>query len=198
MMGKLAERIALSGVAMLLAAAPSVALAAEEGDAGMPQFDSTTFASQLFWLFVTLVVFYLVLRNVALPRIGGALEDRRGKIDGDLEKAAAHREDAEAAMAAYEKALAEAASEAQSMQRAAAQDIAAAAAERGAALAARLADDTRAAETRIAAAKEPVLADLPDIAAEVVQDAGARLAGLKVSKSDAEAAVKAAMKEIGA
>jgi F-type H+-transporting ATPase subunit b len=98
-------------------------------------------------------------------------------------------------MQAYEKALADAAAEAQAIQRSTAQEIASATVERRTALAAKLADDTRAAESRIAAAMEPALASIQDIAAEVVRDAGARLADLEVSKADAAAAVTAAVKE---
>lgn len=196
MMGRLATIVARIGIAAVIAALPSVALGAGEGGgAGMPQFDTSTFASQLFWLIVTLGAFFFVMRKLALPRIGGALEDRRHKIDDDLEKAAIHREEAESAMQAYEKALADAAAEAQAIQRSTAQEIASATVERRAALAAKLADDTRAAESRIAAAMEPALASIQDIAAEVVRDAGARLADLEVSEADAAAAVTAAVKE---
>ncbi len=198
-MGRLATIVARIGIVAVIAVLPAVALGAEEGGgAGMPQFDTSTFASQLFWLVVTLLAFFIVMRKLALPRIGGALEDRRHKIDEDLERAATHREEAESAMQAYEKALADAAAEAQAIQRSTAREIAAATVDRRTALAAKLADDTRAAESRIAAAMEPALASIQDIAAEVVQVAGARLADLEVSESDAAAAVAAAIEEAGA
>ena len=44
----------------------------------MPQLDFSTFPNQIFWLVVTLVVIYLVLSRVALPRIGGILAERAG------------------------------------------------------------------------------------------------------------------------
>jgi len=196
-MAALVRSIAKTGLAAASVLVPGAAFAASEGKGGMPQFDSATFPSQLFWLAVILVIFFFVMRSSALPRIGEALEARRQKIDDDLDKAAAHREEAEAAMAAYEKALADAAAEAHSIQREAAQAIAAKAAERRASLSARLAEDTKAAEARIAAAKEPVIASLQDVAAEVVQDAAAKLAGVKVSQAEAKAAVAAALKEAG-
>lgn len=180
----------------LLALAPVLAMAAEEeGGAGMPQFDASTFPTQLFWLAVTLVLFYFAMRNVALPRIGNALDSRRRKIDDDLQKAARNREEAEAAMAAYEKALADAAAEAQAIQRRTAQEIAERASDRRAELASKLAAETREAEARIAAAKEPALAKLQDMAAEVVQEAAAKLAGVKVGAADAKSAVSSARKE---
>lgn len=199
-MGRQPLRIALGGtVIAALAALPSLVRAAAEGEGvGMPQFDSSTFASQLFWLVVILGVFFLALRNVALPRIGGALEERRRKIDDDLDKAAAHREDAEKALAAYEKALAGAAGEALEIQRRNAAELSDAAAERSAELATRLGEDSRAAEERIAAAMKPALANIQDVAVEAARDAVTRLAGIKVSQADAEAAVAAALKDAGA
>lgn len=199
-MGRQPLRIALGGtVIAALAALPSLVRAAVEGEGvGMPQFDSSTFASQLFWLVVILGVFFLALRNVALPRIGGALEERRRKIDDDLDKAAAHRGDAEKALAAYEKALAGAAGEALEIQRRNAAELSDAAAERSAELATRLGEDSRAAEERIAAAMKPALANIQDVAVEAARDAVTRLAGIKVSQADAEAAVAAALKDAGA
>lgn len=199
-MGRQTIRIALRGTAIAaLAALPSLARAAAEGDSvGMPQFDSSTFASQVFWLVVILGVFFLALRNVALPRIGGALEERQRKIDDDLDKAAAHREDAEAALAAYEKALASAAAEALDIQRRNAVESSDAAAQHSAALAVRLAGDLRAAEERIAAAMKPALANIQGIAVEAARDAVDRLAGIKVRQADAQAAVAAALKDAGA
>ena len=52
--------------------------------AGMPQLDFSTFPNQMFWLVVTLVIIYLVLSRVALPRIAGVLADRQGTITGDI------------------------------------------------------------------------------------------------------------------
>lgn len=183
------------GLTALLLAAPALVSAAAEGGGGMPQFNPSTFPTQLFWLAVILVLFFFAMRNMALPRIGNALDERKQKIDDDLDKAAKYREDAEAAMAAYEKALADAVAEAQSVQRQTAQDIAKRAADRRGELANKLAADAKDAEARISAAKEPALANLQDMAAEVVQEAAAKLAGVKVARTDAKQAVSATLKE---
>lgn len=81
--------------------------------AGLPQLDVTTFANQIFWLVVTLVVLYLVLSRVALPRIAAVLSDRQGAMTGDLMAAEEFKQKAREAEAAYDKALAEARHEAQ-------------------------------------------------------------------------------------
>ena len=83
--------------------------------AGLPQLDLTTFGNQIFWLVVTLVVLYLVLSRVALPRIASVLSDRQGAITGDLMAAEEFKLKAREAEAAYDKALADARAQAQTI-----------------------------------------------------------------------------------
>ncbi len=75
---------------------------------GMPQLDFSTFPNQIFWLVVTLVVIYLVLSRVALPRIASVLAERQGTITNDIAAAEELKQKAADAEAAYEKALADA------------------------------------------------------------------------------------------
>lgn len=88
---------------------------AAEASGGMPQLDFSTFPNQIFWLVVTLVVIYLILSRIALPRIGDALADRAGTITNDLAAAEDLKQQAVDAEAAYEKALADARAEAQTI-----------------------------------------------------------------------------------
>ncbi len=78
----------------------------------MPQLDFATFPNQIFWLIVTLVVIYLVLSRVALPRIAGILAERRGTIAGDLAAAQELKGRAVDAENAYQNALTRARAEA--------------------------------------------------------------------------------------
>ncbi|MEM9395741.1 MAG: F0F1 ATP synthase subunit B' [Pseudomonadota bacterium] len=80
---------------------------------GMPQLDFSTFPNQIFWLVVTLVVIYLVLNKVALPRIASVLAERSGTITNDLAAAEELKLKAVEAEEAYNRALAEARAEAQ-------------------------------------------------------------------------------------
>src|SRR5215217_9096549 len=85
-----------------------------EHEAGVfPPFDPATFPSQLLWLTITFAALYLLMSRVALPRIGGILANRKGIIDADLAAADASRQQTDAAIAAYEAALAAAKSKAQ-------------------------------------------------------------------------------------
>ncbi|WP_425091702.1 F0F1 ATP synthase subunit B' [Tropicimonas sp. S265A] len=80
---------------------------------GMPQLDFSTFPNQIFWLVITLVVIYLVLTKVALPRVASVLAERSGTITNDLAAAEELKLKAVEAEEAYNKALADARAEAQ-------------------------------------------------------------------------------------
>jgi F-type H+-transporting ATPase subunit b len=80
---------------------------------GMPQLDFATFPNQIFWLLVTLVVIYLILSRVALPRIASVLAERKGTITNDLAAAEDLKVKAVEAEEAYNQALADARAQAQ-------------------------------------------------------------------------------------
>ena len=74
----------------------------------MPQLDISTFSTQIVWLVITFSALFLVMWQVAVPRISDALEQRQKRMDDNLNKAAEFKKEAEAAIEAYEKSLAEA------------------------------------------------------------------------------------------
>ena len=47
----------------------------------MPQFDPSTFASQLFWLIICFGLFYFSMSKIFLPRIRDTLKDRHNNIN---------------------------------------------------------------------------------------------------------------------
>jgi F-type H+-transporting ATPase subunit b len=79
-----------------------------EDEAGFPPFNPVNFSSQLVWLAITFGIFYLVISRVAAPRIAGILEDRKAKVAADLAEAARLKAETDAAIAAHERALADA------------------------------------------------------------------------------------------
>ena len=133
----------------------------------MPQLDYHTFVPQLVWLAISFVVLYVLMSRLALPKVKGALDGRRQHLAGDLDRAAALKEEAEAALAAYQKALADARAAAQETLRQTGERLAVEAAERQRELAAALTAQIEAAEARIAAGKEQALGEIRGIAAEV-------------------------------
>jgi F-type H+-transporting ATPase subunit b len=157
----------------------------EHVSGGMPQLNAYTFPSQIFWLIVTFGLLYWLLSTRALPRVGEILEARRDRIEGDLDRAANLRAEAEEALARYEAVLAEAQGKAQAQMRELHERLLADAAKRQAALDAELGQKLKAAEERIAAARERALDEIRDVAAEVAQAATSRLVGVEVSKDEA-------------
>ena len=160
----------------------------------MPQLDPSSFPTQLFWLLLTFVPLYFILRRAVLPRITEVLAARQRHIDSDLERAATLRREAETVMAEYEKALAEARARAADAIKRASDEMAAESARRHEAFGQELAATTREAEGRIAKAKEDALAQVTAVAGEVATAATAKLIGVSLPAGQVEKAVKKAMR----
>ena len=133
----------------------------------MPQLDYHTFVPQLVWLAISFVLLYVLMTTLALPKVKAAIEGRRHRLDSDLGRAAAAKQEAEAALAAYQKTLADARAAAQDTLRQTGERLAAEAAERQRELAADLTAQIEAAEARIAAGKDQALSDIRTVAADV-------------------------------
>lgn len=183
------SQLALAGI--LLAASPALA---EEGG-GLPQLDTSTYPSQLFWLAVCFAVLYVAMWRLSLPRVGATLERRRLQKDGDLSQAAEWNDEAERIKADYERALARARATAAANVSAAERDISGKIADEQA----KFADNARkrfaAAEQNIAKAKADALNSLTDISADTTAEMVQKVAGIQVNKMEAKKAVVTAMQE---
>ncbi|WP_112311986.1 F0F1 ATP synthase subunit B' [Pseudogemmobacter bohemicus] len=96
---------------------------ANGGAIGMPQLCTDWMPNQIFWLAVALVVLFVILSRVALPRIGAVLAERKGTITNDLAAAEELKLKAVEAEKAYNEALATARAEAAKIVAAAKADI---------------------------------------------------------------------------
>src|SRR5262245_64141097 len=161
----------------------------------MPQFDPTYFAPQLVWLGITFLALYLLMSKLILPRVTSILSQREDRIDGNLQRAEALKEEAAQVLAAYQKAIADARAQAQGALAKAAADIAAETAHREAEFARKMADQTAAAEAGIRAAKVKALADVRGIASEVAAMMAAKLTGSAADPAAVVNAVDGVMKE---
>ncbi|MEM1064797.1 MAG: F0F1 ATP synthase subunit B' [Pseudomonadota bacterium] len=154
----------------------------EEAATGLPQLDFSTFPNQIFWLVVTLVAIYFILQRVALPRIAGVLAERSGTITNDIATAEELKLKAQEAEAAYDKALADARAEAQSI-----------AAEARAEIQGELDDALAKADAEIAAKAAESEAKIAEIRAgaldairDVSQDAAGEIAGAMGAEASAD------------
>lgn len=92
--------------------------------ATIPHMDTTTFASQLFWLTICFGLLYFLMARVALPQIQDILNRRQSTIQNNLEKAAKLRDEAEDLQIAYDKALRQAENHAQEFLKSSLDDVA--------------------------------------------------------------------------
>jgi len=163
----------------------------------MPQFDPSSFASQIFWLIVTFTILYLLMARVALPRIGEVLEERSERISNDLDRAEQLRKQSDEVVEQYEAALAKARSEASAILAQTNQEIAAASAERQTEAQRRIDAKVAEAETRIAAARDEAMAQVRDIAVDAARGVAEKLVGQAPSEDRARKQVDAVIEETG-
>ena len=162
--------------------------------APFPPFQKETFASQLVWLAITFVALYLVISRIAVPRIGGIFEERAKRIEGDFADARRAKADSEAALAAYEKALADARNRAQAIGAEIRDKLNAEAEERRKALEAKLNAQLAEAEKTIAATKSAAMANVRGIAVDAASAIVERLIGTAPAAPAVAAAVDDALK----
>ena len=158
------------------AAGPALA-AGDAGKSGMPQFNVTSFPSQIFWLVVSFAVLYFLMATLVLPRIGKIVEGREVKIQADLDAAQKANDAARVAAAEQEKALAEARTQASGVVREAtdkaAQHTTAKMHEIGDKLAATIAE----AELRIGQQRTQAMSGLAGMSSEIASAVLSKLVG---------------------
>ena len=159
-----------------------------------PPFAKETFASQLVWLAITFVALYLLISRIAVPRIGGILEERTKRVEGDFADAQRAKEESEAALAAYEKALADARSRAQAIGTEIRDKVHAEAEEKRKALEAKLNAQLAEAEKAIAGTKSAAMTNVRGIAVDAASAIVERLVGAAPAAPAVAAAVDEALK----
>jgi F-type H+-transporting ATPase subunit b len=159
-----------------------------------PPFQSETFASQLVWLAITFVLLYVLMTKVAIPRVGSILAARKGKIEGDLAAARRYRDQADNALAAYEKSLADARNRAQAIATETRDKLNAEAEKDRKALEEKLNAQLAEADKQIAATKQAAMAHVRGIAVDTASAVVARLTGSAPAEPAVAAAVDAVLK----
>lgn len=166
---------------------------------GLPQMNviaDGTYTNQLFWLAVTFIALYIVVSRLVLPRVTRVIEDREEEIRGNLDKAKADQDGAEAANEKVEAMIAEARSKSQGIiADAKAQiqaDIAKATADLDAVLEKRVAK----AEGEIAAERAAAMAEMETVVSEVAGEIVAQLSGITADDAKLGAAVSAAVTDM--
>jgi F-type H+-transporting ATPase subunit b len=158
----------------------------------VPQFDPSSFASQLFWFGLIFALLYFAVVKPTLPKLGKVIDARDAQVTSDLDRAEAAKGQADAVRTAYDESI-KAAQAAAQAEVAAARDAAAKVADgQLKALAAQLDADADAAAVRLDAARTAARSSLETTVADLTGDAVARLTGIKVTPDDVAAALRTA------
>jgi len=156
---------------------------------GLPQFDFSTWASQIFWLVLVFGALYFILATFILPRIGRSIAERADRINDDLDEAASFQSQAEEAEKSYPRILADARAKAMNVSEATRKSVeetvanevaeAEAAAEREASLA----------EARIRKTKAKAMENVETVSIEAATYVVEALTGKKVTAATVRAAL---------
>jgi len=165
-------------LAMTLSAMPALAWAASSAGGppveGMPQLafghpvQGPLLIGQIVWQVVIFFSLFLLLAFVALPKLGAVIENRRQRIESDLEAARAAMQSAEAAIAAQREATQSARTEAQAAVNAAMQAAQREMDAKAEALNAALAKQVADAEARIDQSRKAALGAVQQVASDTV------------------------------
>ena len=159
----------------------------------MPQLSQIgeIYASQLFWLAILFALIYFGIGKAMVPKIERTIDDRNGKISGDLAAAEAARVSAQQSEQDYQAGLESARSQAlREIGEAKAQAATSAEAKVKAGDAA-MADQLVKATARIATSRQQALAEIETATVDAVQDIVAKLSGVAVDRTGIAQQVKA-------
>lgn len=159
------------------------------GSGGLPQFDPSSFSSQIFWMLLTFAVLYLVFARRVLPKISSVIENRNEHVAGDRNTAQRLTDEAESVQAAYEASLNHARAEAARISQETEAGIKANF-EAALAAAAEKADrEIAALDARLNTGKQDAMNEMNTIAAEVAAAAAQKLVGIETNIDQAKTVV---------
>jgi F-type H+-transporting ATPase subunit b len=162
--------------------------------APFPPFQKDTFASQLVSLLIAFVALYLIVSRIALPRVGGLLDERQNKIEGDLSEAQKLKDASDGALKAYESELAAARARAQAIGSETREKLSAASEAERKTLEQQLSVKLAEAEKTIASTREAAMSNVRGIAAEAASAIVQRLTGVVPDGKSVDNAVDASLK----
>jgi F-type H+-transporting ATPase subunit b len=165
-----------------------------EHGGGFPPFNAHSFPSQLVWLVIAFVLLYALMAKWALPQVARVIEGRQKAIADDVAEAGRLKHQSDEAVAAYEKALADARARAQTIANETREKQAAAAA----ATRKKVEDELNAklaeAEKTIAATKQAAMSNVRAIAEDAAGAIVERLIGAAPSQKAVADAVADVLK----
>ena len=167
----------------------AAAAPASGGASGLPQFDPTWWAGEIFWFAVIFAVVLVLMAKVFMPRLTKTIAEREDQITGDIRRAMAAKEQAQAQAAQADAEMAQARARSQTLAVEAKARAKAEASQRQAAEEAKLGETVAKAEAQIRASRDEAMSHVREIAADTVQAILAKLTGQAASAADVKAAL---------
>ena len=162
---------------------------AAEHSSGLPQFDPTFWAGQMFWLVVIFALLYLLFRYVFIPRIGDTIAEREDRIGGDIGAARRMKEEADAQVAAVAAETAVARAAAQKLASEAKAKARAEADAREAKEEAKLAENLARAESNIRDTRDKAMSNVRGIAQDTAGAIVEKLTQVTATAAEVDAAL---------
>jgi F-type H+-transporting ATPase subunit b len=165
--------------------------AAEQGSGGLPQFDLSWWPGQMVWMLIIFGVMFILFAKVFVPKVGGTIEGREGRIANDIAEARRLKAEAETQAAATAAETAEARARAQRLAAEAKAKAQAEASARQAAEEAKLNEKLAAAEASLSVARDQAMGNVQAIAGQTAQAIVEKLTGEAVDAAEVTAALPA-------
>ncbi len=159
-----------------------------------PPFNKEYFASQAIWFAIAFVTLYVIIAKLAIPQIGGIMAARSQRVADDLAEANRLKEQSDAALAAYEKALADARNRAQALANETRDKLNAEAEQLRKTIEGKLNAKLAEADKTIAATKTSAMSNIESVATDTAIAIVERLIGTAPSAKTAQDAVAQVLK----
>lgn len=177
--------------------------AADAGDAahgggggGLPQLDPSSFPSQIFWLCVIFTGLYIFYSKKSIPDIARVVEDRKERVQNDLDSAGKIREEVKSVQAAYEEKLHEAREKSSGTYKDAEKIIKQNADDAQKTFQEKSSSEIAAMEQRLENAIEAAMEDMNSLAADVAIEAAEKIIGVRATEKDVKDVVKSLNKTV--
>jgi F-type H+-transporting ATPase subunit b len=157
----------------------------------VPQFDTANFLPQLAWLAVIFAVLYFAVVRPTLPKVGRIIDEREGRVAGDLDAAETAKGEADVIRTRYDEGMAAAREAAQAQVAASKVEVSKRVEVRMKELGAVLDGKAAEAAARLAVSRDAARATLAATTTELTGEAVMRLTGLDVPVAEIEAALAA-------
>lgn len=174
----------------LMLAVPAMAEEAAHHGSGLPQFNTATWPSQIFWGTIFFIVLYAVFSKSVIPALGKTVESRTNYIAENIRKAETLSTEAEALRAEIESAMKSAGQKANGFVAGAADTAKADMDKALSEFRTRQEQEISATESRIQQATQQAMGEMEKIAASLAAQAAEKIAGISADTAQAEDVVK--------